>query len=254
MTDDAKLAVFFDFENLALGVRDTQPPKQIFQVGPILQRLVEKGKIVVKRAYADWEGYAQYRRTLHESGVELIYLPKRGYSGKNSADIRMVVDAMDLCFSKEHLTIFVIASGDSDFTPLVTKLRENDKTVIGVGVKNSTSALFVENCDEFLFYEDLVRHTKKPRAQINSKVPKKKAEAFQRTLDAIEALVREAKDVIWGSMVKQTIKRKHPDFDEGYYGYSSFSQLLTDMQSNSIIDLEKDSKSGGYIITAFEEE
>ena len=250
MSDEFKLAVYFDFENLALGVKEARYPS--FEIGPILQRLVEKGRIIVKRAYADWEGYTDYKRPLHEAGVELIYVPKRRYSGKNSADIRMVVDAIDLCYSKDHVNFFVIASGDSDFTPLVTKLRENDKTVIGLGVKNSTSPLFVENCDEFIFYEDIVR-LKQKRSTIDAKVPAKKAEAFQRIMDAIDALVRESKDVIWASMVKQTIKRKHPDFDEGYYGYGSFSQLITDMREQGLIEIEKDQKSGGFVITAVKE-
>ena len=250
MSDESKLAVYFDFENIALGVKEARYPS--FEIGPLLQRLVEKGRVVVKRAYADWEGWQEHKRPLHEAGVELIYVPKRAYSGKNSADIRMVVDAMELCYSKEYVNLFVIASGDSDFTPLVAKLRENDKTVIGLGVKNSTSPLFVENCDEFIFYEDIVR-LKQKRSSIDAKVPEKKAEAFQRTLDAIEALAREGKDVIWGSMVKQTIKRKHPDFDEGYYGYNAFSTLLTDMQKTGLVEVEKDQKSGGFIITAYKE-
>ena len=251
MSDEAKLALFFDFENLALGIREARYPS--FELNPILQRLVEKGKIVFKRAYADWETYSKDKRPLHEGGVELIYVPKRDYSGKNSADIRMVVDAMDLCYSKEHIDIFVVASGDSDFTPLVAKLRENDKTVIGLGVKNSTSKLLVENCDEFIFYEDLVRKKEK-RSRLGAQIPKKKAEAFTRVMDAIEALVREDKEIIWASMVKQTIKRKFPDFNEGYYGFSSFSQLLSEMQKGRLVEIEKDSRSGGFVITGYQEE
>jgi uncharacterized protein (TIGR00288 family) len=251
MSDDQKLALFFDFENLALGIREARYSS--FDLKCILGRLVEKGRIVVKRAYADWESYAKEKRPLHEGGVELIYVPRRDYSGKNSADIRMVVDAMDLCFSKEHIDMFVLASGDSDFTPLVVKLRENDKTVIGLGVKNSTSKLLIENCDEFIFYDDLVRTTRKaPR--IGKKVPKEKAEGFQRVQDAIEALVREDKEIIWGSMVKQTIKRKHPEFNEGYYGYHSFSQLLSDMRKAGLIEIERDKKSGGFVITGYQED
>jgi uncharacterized protein (TIGR00288 family) len=251
MSDEQKLALFFDFENLALGIREARYAS--FDLDRILQRLVEKGRIVVERAYADWETYAKEKRRLHEGGVELIYVPHRDYSGKNSADIRMVVDALDLCFSKEHIDIFVLASGDSDFTPLVAKLRENDKKVIGLGVKNSTSKLLVDNCDEFIFYEDLVRQsTKKPR--ITAKIPKQKVEAFSRVIDAIDALVREDKDVIWASMVKQTIKRKHPDFNEGYYGFHSFSQLLEDMRKNRLIELEKDTRSGGFVVTGYQED
>ncbi len=252
MSDEPKLALFFDFENLALGVKEAR--YRSFNLKSILQRLVEKGKIVVKRAYADWESYSKDKRDLHEGGVELIYVPRREYAGKNSADIRMVVDAMDLCFSKEFIDIFVLASGDSDFTPLVAKLRENDKTVIGLGVKNSTSKLLIENCDEFIFYDDLVRRRPRTTPRLGAKIPKKKAEGFQRVLDAVEALVREGKEGIWASMVKQTIKRKHPEFNEGYYGYHSFSQILSDMRKTGLIELEKDKKSGGFVITGYQEE
>lgn len=252
MSDEPKLALFFDFENLALGVRDAH--FATFELNPILQRLVEKGKIVVKKAYADWEAYSKDKRPLHEGGVELIYVPRREYSGKNSADIRMVVDAMDLCSSKEHINMFVIASGDSDFTPLVSKLRENDKTVIGLGVKNSTSKLLVENCDEFIFYEDLVRKKAQRPGLSEKKIPKKKAEAFSRVMESIEALVREDKDVIWASMVKQTIKRKFPDFNEGYYGFTTFSGLLSDMRKSGLVEIERDSRSGGFVITGYQEE
>ncbi len=252
MAEEPKLAVFFDWENLALGIKEAR--YKSLDLNCILQRLVEKGRIVVKRAYADWEAYSKEKRALHEAGVELVYVPRRDYSGKNSADIRMVVDAMDLCFSKDYIDIFVLASGDSDFTPLVAKLRENNKTVIGLGVKNSTSKLLVENCDEFLFYDDLVRQTKAKAPKISAKVPPRKAEGFRRVLEAIDALVREDKEVIWASMVKQTIKRKYPDFNEGYYGYHSFSQMLEDMRKYGLIEIEKDRKSGTFIITGYREE
>jgi len=245
--EEAKLALFIDFENIALGVREAK--YKTFEINKVLERLVEKGKIVFKKAYADWDSYAQYKRPFHEAAIELIYIPRKAYSGKNSADIRMVVDAMDLSYSKEHIDMFVIASGDSDFSPLVSKLKENDKYVIGVGVKNSSSELLIDNCDEFIFYEDLVRETVRPKraAQIRD-LPKQQAEAFERLLDAVAALQREDKEIIWGSMVKQTIKRKHPQFNENYHGYSSFSKLLEDAEKHKLIGLKKDARSGTYIV------
>jgi uncharacterized protein (TIGR00288 family) len=249
--DEAKIALFIDFENIALGVREAK--YKTFEIMKILERLVEKGKIVYKKAYADWETYGKYKQPFHEAAIELIEVPRKHYSGKNSADIRMVVDAMDLCYSKDHISVFAIASGDSDFSPLVSKLKENDKYVIGVGVKNSTSDLLIENCDEFIFYEDLVRETRS--APLNDKVrdlPKKQKEAFERILDSLQALQRENKEVIWGSMIKQTIKRKHPEFNEEYYGYRSFSQLLEDAQSRKLISLKKDQRSGSYIVALAE--
>jgi uncharacterized protein (TIGR00288 family) len=244
--EEAKLALFIDFENIALGVREAK--YKMFEINRVLERLVEKGKIVFKKAYADWDSYAQYKRPMHEAAIELIYIPRKAYSGKNSADIRMVVDAMDLSYSKEHIDMFVIASGDSDFSPLVSKLKENDKYVIGVGVKNSSSELLIDNCDEFIFYEDLVREPVRPkRAQIRD-LPKQQAEAFDLLVDAVEALLREDKEIIWGSMVKQTIKRKHPQFNENYHGYSSFSKLLEDAEKHKLIGLKKDARSGTYIV------
>ena len=242
---DVKIALFIDFENIALGIREAQ--HKDFEIAKILERLVDKGKIVVKKAYSDWESYAHYKKVFHQAAIELIEIPRRAYSGKNSADIRMVVDAMDLCYSKDHINMFAIASGDSDFSPLVSKLKENDKYVIGVGVKNSTSDLLIENCDEFLFYEDIVRK-KKTRGQAVSKLPKKQAEAFDRLVNAVEALERENYELVWGSMVKQTIKRKYPGFDEQYYGYSSFSKLLEDARKHKLVDLQKDQRSGTYIV------
>lgn len=241
---EQRLGVFIDFENIALGARDAQYKK--FDIHLVLQRLIEKGRIVYKKAYADWTRYSEYKREFHEAAIELIDIPQRAYSGKNSADIRMVVDAMDLASSKGHITTFVICSGDSDFSPLVSKLKENDKSVIGVGVKNSTSDLLISNCDEFIFYEDLVRETRALPSIEN--LPEKKRELFRLMLDSLQALVRENYDVIWGSMIKQTMQRKQPYFNESYYGYKSFSELLEDAQRLGLLAMKKDAKSGGYII------
>jgi len=245
--EERKIAVFCDFENIALGVRDSEISK--FDIGLILERLLEKGKIIVKKAYADWERYSDYKRPFHEAAIELIDIPQKFYSGKNSADIKMVVDAMDLSYSKEHLDTFVILSGDSDFSPLVSKLKENNKYVIGIGVKNSSSNLLVDNCDEFIYYEDIWRDAQKgPKLDGLSK---KTAEAFSLMVESIQALVRENKDVLWGSMIKQTMQRKKPSFNEGYYGYSTFSELLEDAERKAIVKLKKDQRSGTYIVTGF---
>ncbi len=244
---ERKIALFCDFENIALGVRDSDIGK--FDITIVLERLLEKGKIIVKKAYADWERYSDYKRTFHESAIELIDIPQKFYSGKNSADIKMVVDAMDLSYSKEHLDTFVILSGDSDFSPLVSKLKENNKYVIGIGVKNSSSNLLVDNCDEFIYYEDVWRDTQKgPKLD---GLNKKTAEAFSLMIESIQALIRENKDVLWGSMIKQTMQRKKPSFNEGYYGYSTFSELLEDAERKQIIKLKKDQRSGTYIVTGF---
>lgn len=243
---DQRLALFIDFENIALGVRDAQYKK--FDINLVLQRLIEKGRIVFKKAYADWTRYSEYKREFHEAAIELIDIPQRNYTGKNSADIRMVVDAMDLVASKGHITTFVICSGDSDFSPLVSKLKENDKGVIGVGVKNSTSNLLISNCDEFIFYEDLVRDTHAMPSIDN--LPKKKQDVFRLVLDSLQALRRENYDVIWGSMVKQTMQRKQPYFNESYYGYKSFSELLQDAERAGLLTMKKDVKSGGYVVSA----
>jgi uncharacterized protein (TIGR00288 family) len=244
-SDEPKLAVFIDFENLALGIRDVK--LKTFDITKVLERLVEKGKIIFKKAYADWSSYKQYKQPLHEAGIELIDIPQRRISGKNSADIKMVVDAMDLCYSKEHINYFVIASGDSDFAPLVSKLKENDKTVIGVGLRKSTSDLLASNCDEFIFYDDLVAHARRTQPRLAS-LPKKKKECFKLVLDAIAALEREDKEIIWGSMVKQTIKRKQPSFNEAPYGYHSFSELLEDGAHLGMYKITKDQKRGSYFI------
>src|SRR6266850_6013402 len=244
---ERRIALFIDFENIAIGVTDAKYKK--FEVSILLERLLEKGKIVVKRAYCDWDKFPDYKRELHEAAIELIEIPGRSYSGKNSADIRMAVDAMDMCWSKEHIDLFVIASGDSDFSPLVSKLKENDKYVIGVGVKNSSSDLLIDNCDEFIFYEDLVRGTQK--APTVAFKDKKQAEVFKLLIDSIKALMRENKEILWGSMIKQTMQRKKPTFNEEYYGYNTFSDLLEDAQKNDIIKIKKDVKSGSYVITGF---
>jgi len=245
---ESKIALFMDFENIAIGVTDAKYKK--FEIDLLLTRLLEKGKIVVKKAYSDWDKFPDYKRELHEAAIELIEIPGRGYSGKNSADIRMAVDAMDMCWSKEHIGLFVVASGDSDFSPLVSKLKENDKYVIGVGVKNSSSHLLIDNCDEFIFYEDLVRGGQKT-STVAFKGDKKKEEVFKLLIDSIKALMRENKEILWGSMIKQTMQRKKPTFNEEYYGYNTFSDLLEDAQKNDIIKIKKDVKSGTYVITGF---
>ncbi len=249
MNDEQKLAVFCDFENIALGVRDSEIKK--FDIHLVLERLLEKGKIIVKKAYADWERYSDYKKKIHEAAMELIDIPQKYYSGKNSADIKMVVDAMDLCYSKDHLDTFVLLSGDSDFSPLVSKLKENNKNVIGVGVKNSSSKLLIDNCDEFIFYEDIWRSARK--APQVKKAGSKSEEAFNLMIDAILALQRENKDVLWGSMIKQTMQRKSPSFNEGYYGYSTFSELLEDAQKNELVTLKTDPRSGTYVVTGFDQ-
>jgi uncharacterized protein (TIGR00288 family) len=244
-----RIALFIDFENIALGVKETSTTT--FDVNLVLDRMIEKGKIVAKRAYADWEQYAAYKRSFHEAAIEMIDIPRRAYTGKNSADIRLVVDALDMCYAKgDFISSFVICSGDSDFSPLVSKLRENGKTVIGLGVKKSTSKLLVNNCDEFVFYDDLMLSSQ--QAPSIKGLPKKKQEVFRLLIEAIKALWRENKEVLWGSMVKQTMQRKRPDFNEEYFGYSTFSQLLEDAEKHHIVRLHRDSKSGTYIILGFD--
>jgi len=246
--DERKIAMFCDLENIALGVRDSETTKK-FDINLVLERLLEKGKIIVKKAYADWERYSEYKRTFHEAAIELIDIPQKYYSGKNSADIKMVVDAMDLCYSKEHLDTFVVVSGDSDFSPLVSKLKENNKYVIGLGVKNSSSSLLIDNCDEFIYYEDVWRDLQQtPRL---SHLSPKDGEVFGVMVDAILALIRENKNILWASMIKQTMQRKRPSFSEGYYGYSNFSELLEDAERKDIIRLARDQRSGNYVVTGF---
>lgn len=265
------LAVFCDFENVALGVRDARFAQ--FDINKVLERLLLKGSIVVKKAYCDWERYKEFKATMHEAAFELIEIPHVRQSGKNSADIRMVVDALDLCYTKSHVDTFVIVSGDSDFSPLVSKLRENNKNVIGVGVKNSSSDLLIANCDEFIYYDDLVRKkkkAKKPARKPAAKEPKPQApdvgskedaetltqEALDLVMETLEALAEErgSEDKIWGSMVKQTLKRRRPGFNESYYGFRSFKRLLDEAAGRGLMELEPDEKSGGYIIRSFQSE
>ena len=243
--DEQRLALFIDFENIAIGVRDAHYRK--FDVNLVLERLLDKGKLLVKKAYADWSRYSDYKRSFHEAAIELIEVPQKSVGGKNSADIRLVVDAMDMSFQKEHINCFVVASGDSDFSPLVSKLKENNKYVIGLGVKNSTSDLLIENCDEFIFYEDLVRVQQRPLSVI-SNAPEKLQECFSLLVDSVLALQRENKEILWGSMVKETMKRKKPSFNETYYGFRTFSHLLEDAQRRGVVVLRRDQRSGSYIV------
>ena len=244
--DEQRLALFIDFENIAIGVRDAHYRK--FDINLVLERLLDKGKLLSKKAYADWSRYSDYKRSFHEAAIELIEVPQKSVGGKNSADIRLVVDAMDMSFQKEHINCFVVCSGDSDFSPLVSKLKENNKYVIGLGVKNSTSELLIENCDEFIFYEDLVRVQQRPMPAISGTMPEKLQDCFNILVDSVSALQRENKEVLWGSMVKETMKRKKPSFNETYYGFRSFSHLLEDAQRRGIVTLRRDQKSGSYII------
>jgi uncharacterized protein (TIGR00288 family) len=278
---DDNLALFCDFENVALGVRDAKIPR--FDIRLVLERLLLKGSIVVKKAYCDWDRYKEFKATMHEAAFELIEIPHARQSGKNSADIRMVVDALDLCYTKEHIDTFVIISGDSDFSPLVSKLRENAKMVIGVGVKNSTSDLLMNNCDEFIFYDDLVRASdsapsrRPPAAKTQPAADRKPAktaapaapaakpekattpekagteaerrdEAVALVVETAEGLFAERGDRVWGSMVKQTLKRRRPGFNESFYGFRSFSELLEEAEDRELFDLELDERSGGYVI------
>jgi uncharacterized protein (TIGR00288 family) len=260
-TQNANLALFCDFENIALGVRDARYEK--FDIKRILDRLLLKGSIVVKKAYCDWDRYKEFKAAMHQAGFELIEIPHVKQSGKNSADIRMVVDALDLCYTKTHVDQFVIISGDSDFSPLVNKLRENDKDVIGVGVKNSTSDLLIESCDEFIYYDDLVREQKTrrtarkkttaaagPAASTENKEDAKKQEAFDLMLATLDELidVRGEEEKIWSSMIKQAIKRRRPGFNEKYYGFQSFNRLLEDAAARKLLTLDRDEKSGQYIV------
>jgi len=251
MPDTEKsLAVFIDFENLALGF---QGRRERFDIERVLERLVEKGKIVAKKAYADWSRFTTYTAPLHESAIELVEIPRRSQTGKNSADIHLCVDAMDLAASKEHIDTFVIVSGDSDFSPLVSKLKENGKHVIGLGMQESTSELLRDNCDEFIYYEDLGKAPTLAPA-INPQLPEQKRKAFALLLESLLALRRENKEVLWSSMVKDTIKRKKPSFNESYHGYRTFSELLEDAEREGLIELETDKRSGTYVVKRFGEE
>ena len=270
--DDNNMALFCDFENVAIGVREAKYEK--FDVRKVLEHLLLKGSIVVKKAYCDWDRYKAYKPVMHEAAFELIEIPHVRMSGKNSADIRMVVDALDLCYTKSHVDTFVIISGDSDFSPLVSKLRENNKMVIGVGVKQSSSDLLISNCDEFIYYDDLVREKSKKQSRRKAPAPAatsaasaaapaaaetartpavefdKKQEALDLVMETLEALFTErgAEEKIWGSMVKQALKRRKPGFNESYYGFRSFSKLLEEAAARKLLALEHDEKSGGVII------
>jgi uncharacterized protein (TIGR00288 family) len=261
-TEIRSMAVFCDFENVALGVRDARYDR--FDIKRILERLLLKGPIVVKKAYCDWGRYSEFKASMHEAAFELIDIPHIRQSGKNSADIRMVVDALDLCYTKAHVKTFVLITGDSDFSPLVSKLRENAKQAIGVGVKNSTSDLLIANCDEFIYYDDLVRDQPQQKRATKRKRPAtvsaqgksdedRKQEALDLVMETIEALFAErgAEEKIWGSMVKQALKRQRPGFTESYYGFRSFSRLLDEAAARGLIEVEEDEKSGGVIIRSF---
>jgi uncharacterized protein (TIGR00288 family) len=276
------MALFCDFENVALGVRDAKFEK--FDIRRVLERLLLKGSIVVKKAYCDWDRYKEFKSTMHEAAFELIEIPHVRQSGKNSADIRMVVDALDLCYTKAHVDAFVIISGDSDFSPLVSKLRENNKYVIGIGVKSSTSDLLSANCDEFIFYDDLVREQKakrkpavkkppvkatpatenarvaapktvgekpeeKPEEKSDDRQEERRQEGFDLIVETIEALVAErGEEKMWGSMVKQTMKRRKPGFNESFYGYRSFKEMVEDAQKHNMLQIVRDEKPGQYTI------
>jgi uncharacterized protein (TIGR00288 family) len=292
------IAIFCDYENVAIGAEKDK--HENFNIHLVLQRLLDKGNIIVKKAYCNWDRYKPARRPLHEAGFELIEIPDISYSGKNSADIRLVVDALDLCYTKSHLDVFVVISGDSDFSPLVSKLRENNKKVIGLGVKHSTSDLLVDNCDEFIYYDDLIRDREragrrpdtgkdknerdkdksknrgrgKGKSKTDAKadasaeesrgaekrddesesareLEKRKQEALELVLDTVDSLFRDRDDNLWGSMVKQTLKRKRPNFSETFHGYQSFNLLLEDAAQRELLEIQKDEKSGGYIIVSF---
>ncbi len=278
--DAPNIAIFCDFENVAIGARDAK--YNDFDIHLVLERLLDKGKVVVKRAYADWSKFQSSKKPMHQTAFEMIEIPHVSYSGKNSADIRMVVDALDLSYTKKHIDLFVVITGDSDFSPLVSKLRENNKVVIGVGVKAATSGLLIENCDEYIFYDDLVRTQRKEgkrksdRPRPKSSKPKpvettektngtksvpvaaadetgSKEDALELVLETVEALFRDRDENVFGSLVKQTIKRKKPQFSESFYGYRSFNDLLEDARDKAFLEISKDERSGGYIITGFGE-
>ena len=246
MAQEPLIAVFVDFENLALGARDMKAGK--FDIKLVLKRLLEKGRIVYKRAYCDWGNYRDFTREFHSHGVEMVDIPQTRQSGKNSADIHMVVDALDLCYAKQHIDIFALLSGDSDFSPLVSKLKENNKRVIGCGVKSSTSDLLIGGCDEFIYYDDLARvATTRSRRRTKKKVVDKKDEARDRLVEIVDSLSADY-DELWGSMIKQALRRVYPNFSESYYGYGNFSELLKDCESRGRITLEYDQQRGNYLV------
>ncbi|MEI6535243.1 MAG: NYN domain-containing protein [Verrucomicrobiaceae bacterium] len=261
------MAVFCDFENIAIGTREAKYDK--LDITKVLERLLVKGHIVVKKAYCDWSRYEVFKKPMHEASFELIEIPHVRQSGKNSADIRMVVDALDLCYTKPHMDTFVIISGDSDFSPLVSKLRENNKTVIGVGVKNSTSDLFISNCDEFIFYDDLVRHEKKRAAAVRKPAPQAAAKAaassdakpagdpekaVQLVMETADDIIEErgADEKLWGSMIKQALRRKQPGFNERYHGFRTFRALLEAARDRGLLELKLEEKSGDYAVKRIE--
>ena len=263
--ENVSMALFCDFENVALGVRDAKFEK--FDIKLVLERLLLKGSIVVKKAYCDWDRYKGFKATMHEANFELIEIPHVRQSGKNSADIRLVVDALDLCYTKSHVNTFVIISGDSDFSPLVSKLRENAKQVIGVGVKQSTSDLLIANCDEFIFYDDLVRETQRVAARREPKevqparrapeddsrrkeeIEARKTKGIEIAVQTFDALVAERGDSgkIWASVLKEAIKRRKPDFSETRYGFRAFGNLLEEAQVRGLLEFGRDEKSGAYV-------
>ncbi len=245
MSAELLIAVFVDFENVAIGVRDMKSGD--FKMRLVLKRLLEKGRIVFKRAYCDWRNYPDAVREFHAQGIELIDIPQSKMSGKNSADIRMVVDALDLCYSKQHIDAFALISGDSDFSPLVSKLKENNKRVIGCGVKSSTSDLLIANCDEFVYYDDLVRAAtrNRPKPKKGKAKDDKKQEAADQLLEVLQSMEQDY-DPVWGSALKQAVRRVYPGFNEAYYGYTSFSQLLQDIASKDLIELDYDASRGNY--------
>jgi uncharacterized protein (TIGR00288 family) len=239
---ETNLALFIDFDNVALGARDA---RQRFDINPLLQRLLEKGKIIVKKAYADWHYYKEHMTPLHEAAIELIEIPMPRISGKNSADIRLVVDAMDMCYSKDHIDTFVIVSGDSDFSPLVSKLRENNKRVIGIGVKNSSSKLLINNCDEFIFYDDIYRHTQRRLGGTAANVPADKRELFDFLVKTVQSLLVENRGMLYSSLIKDTMTRKQPDFTERAHGFSTFGDLLDEARKLGLLNVERDAAAGG---------
>lgn len=265
MNEEAhSLAVLIDFENLAIGMErpsgkngggkgaKAKAADATFDIRLVLERLVEKGKVIVKRAYADWGRFDKYREAMHDAGVQMMEIPERGKTGKNHADIQLCVDAMDLCYSKEHIDTFVIVSGDSDFTPLVSKLKENGKAVIGLGIKDSTSDLLAASCDEFIYYEDIARGPAAPMVPL-ADIPRGKRPAMNLLIEAVQALQRENKDVMLASMVKDTMRRKQPQFSESSYGYRSFTEFLQDAERMGIITLRADPRSGTWVVEGFAE-
>jgi uncharacterized protein (TIGR00288 family) len=245
------ISVFIDYENLAIGVRDQRGLDNTVEIGLVLTRLLEKGRIVYKRAYCDWTRYKSAMRALHEQGIVMVDIPQTGMSGKNSADIHMVVDALDLCYSKSHIDVFALLTGDSDFSPLVHKLKENDKRVIGCGVKSSTSNLLVKSCDTFIYYDDLVKRAstsiapKRAKSRDNSE--DRKLEAVEQVVQAVRSLAQDYENV-WGSMVKQTVMRLNPGFNHEYHGYKSFDALLKDIEARGLVSIELDRERGNYRI------